>query len=102
MFSGAARCHATEASHIAKQLPSRRWAMTASADVLFHINNVLEDEYDDEYENEPRRVLATSPELIAPAIHQTEDPSVVGPTVGIFLVGRNRSHGGFSQMWRAD
>jgi hypothetical protein len=57
MFSGAARCHATEASHIAKQLPSRRWAMTASADVLFHINNVLEGEDDDEYENEPRRAL---------------------------------------------
>src|SRR5262249_27796842 len=84
------------ASHIAKLLHSRRWAMMAPADVLnslcevyrgasssqyspFRANNVIDDH--DEYENKARRVLATSPGLIAPAIHRTEDPSVVGPTV---------------------
>jgi len=68
-------------------------------DSPFRRNNVVED--DDEYDNEPGRGQAISLEPIARAIHRTEDPSVLGPTTGISLVGRNRCHVEFSRIWRA-
>jgi hypothetical protein len=106
------------AGYMAKRLPSRRWAMAGRADVSgsrllprYRANHMAKRLPSRPIEL-PRGGAVLSPDpptacsaptiaLIAPAIHRTEDPSAMGPTAGISLVGRNRCHVEFSRILRA-